>query len=77
MLNWQIEASEISAQISADGTVTFSDPPPQFSKADVDEVLQKAQEQGALLTHLEMEVARSKEFLTKVSVVYSFFTWHF
>jgi len=60
-----IESSEISAQISFDGTVTFSDPPSQFSKADVDRVLQQAQEQAALLSRLEMEMARSKDYLGK------------
>ncbi|KIJ63825.1 hypothetical protein HYDPIDRAFT_155393 [Hydnomerulius pinastri MD-312] len=61
-----IESSEISAQLSADGTVSFSDPPVNFEKADVDRVLAHAQEQGALLAKLEKEMARSKEYLSKV-----------
>ncbi|EGO03156.1 hypothetical protein SERLA73DRAFT_174596 [Serpula lacrymans var. lacrymans S7.3] len=60
-----VESSEISAQISADGTVTFADPPPTFSKEDVDRVLMEAQEQGAQLARLEKEMARSREYLTK------------
>jgi hypothetical protein len=60
-------------QISADGTVTFSDPPPQFSKDDVDRVLQDAQVQMALLGRLEKEMARSKEYLSKVRS--TFFTF--
>ncbi|KAH7907115.1 hypothetical protein BJ138DRAFT_1160881 [Hygrophoropsis aurantiaca] len=60
-----IETSEISAQLSADGTVAFSDPPLTFEKADVDKALLHAQEQGALLARLEKELARNKEYLTK------------
>ncbi|KAH7919829.1 hypothetical protein BV22DRAFT_1183035 [Leucogyrophana mollusca] len=60
-----IETSEICAQLSADGTVSFSDPPVNFEKADVDRALAYAQEQGALLAQLEKEMARSKEYLTK------------
>ena len=70
-LNVKIETGDISAQISADGTVTFSDPPPQFSKEDVDRVLQDAQQQTTLLGRLEMEMARSKDYLSKVRL--SFF----
>ncbi|KAF8838396.1 hypothetical protein BDN67DRAFT_971595 [Paxillus ammoniavirescens] len=60
-----IESSEISAQLSADGTVHFFDPPVKLEKADVDRVLAHAQEQGALLAKLEKELARSKEYLAK------------
>ncbi|KAG9311535.1 hypothetical protein JVU11DRAFT_7739 [Chiua virens] len=60
-----IASSEIAAQLSADGTVSFFDPPVQFEKADVDRVLAHAQEQAALLASLEREMARSKEYLTK------------
>ncbi|KAF5324373.1 hypothetical protein D9619_011351 [Psilocybe cf. subviscida] len=60
-----IEDGDITAQISADGTVSFSDPPAQFTKAQVDEVLRNAQTQTALLAHLEQEMAKSKEYLTK------------
>ncbi|KAG8216616.1 hypothetical protein J3R82DRAFT_6804, partial [Butyriboletus roseoflavus] len=60
-----IASSEISAQLSADGTVSFFDAPVTFEKADVDRVLAHAQEQAALLANLEREMARSKEYLTK------------
>ncbi|KAH7882842.1 hypothetical protein F5I97DRAFT_1900062 [Phlebopus sp. FC_14] len=60
-----IESSEIRAKLSADGTVSFSDPPVKFEKADVDRVLARAQEQGALLSKLEKEMAKSKEYLVK------------
>jgi len=71
-LNVQIETADISAQISADGTVMFSDPPPQFSKEDVDRVLQDVQQQTTLLGRLEMEMARSKDFLSKVRLSFFF-----
>ncbi|KAJ2915842.1 hypothetical protein MD484_g4566, partial [Candolleomyces efflorescens] len=60
-----IESGDISASIAADGSVTFSDPPPQFSREQVDQVLRNVQDQGALLEHLEKEMAKSKEYLTK------------
>ncbi|KAG1871565.1 hypothetical protein F4604DRAFT_1770415 [Suillus subluteus] len=60
-----IECSEISAELSADGTVSFSDPPVKFEKADVDRVLAQAQQQDALLVRLEKEMERNKEYLTK------------
>ncbi|KAK7063585.1 PCI domain-containing protein [Favolaschia claudopus] len=60
-----IETGDISAQISASGTVTFSDPPPQFTKDEVDSVLYSAQAQSAQLELLELEVARSKDFISK------------
>jgi COP9 signalosome complex subunit 3 len=62
----QIETGDIFAQISASGTVTFSDPPPQFTKDEVDSVLYSAQAQSAQLEGLELEMARSKEFISKV-----------
>ncbi|KAJ3501381.1 hypothetical protein NLJ89_g9362 [Agrocybe chaxingu] len=62
-----IESNDISAQISADGSVTFSDPPPQFTKEQVDNILRDVQEQTALLGFLEQEVSRSKEFLSKAA----------
>jgi hypothetical protein len=79
-LHLQIESSEISAQISADGTVTFSDPPPQFTKEQVDMMLQQAQEQSALLARLEMDLTRSREYILKVSFrtpppFFSFLFW--
>ncbi|KAF7347207.1 PCI domain-containing protein [Mycena venus] len=60
-----IETGDISAQISASGTVTFSDPPPQFTKEEVDSVLYNSQAQSELLESLEREMARSKEFISK------------
>ncbi|KAJ7696758.1 hypothetical protein B0H17DRAFT_929048 [Mycena rosella] len=60
-----IETGDISAQISASGTVTFSDPPPQFTRGEVDAVLHGAQAQSEVLEMLEMEMARSKEFIGK------------
>jgi len=61
-----IESNDISAEISASGSVTFSDPPPQFTKEEVDSVLKDVQEQTALLTMLEQETGKSKEYLHKV-----------
>ena len=46
--------------------MTFSDPPPQFTKEQVDEALLDVQQQTALLGYLEQETGRSKEFLSKV-----------
>ena len=65
----QIACSEITAQISVSGTVTFSDPPSQsqYTKADVDRILRESGEQASLLKRLEMEMARSREYLSKVS----------
>ncbi|KAJ8583470.1 hypothetical protein M405DRAFT_937200 [Rhizopogon salebrosus TDB-379] len=60
-----IEFSEISAKISVDGTVSFSDPPVKFDKADVDRVLSQSQHQDGLLMRLEKEMERNKEYLTK------------
>ena len=62
----QIASSEIPAQLSEDGTVSFFDPRVAFEKADVDRVLAQAQEQATRLATLEREVARSKEYLIKV-----------
>jgi COP9 signalosome complex subunit 3 len=49
--------------------VTFSDPPVQFSKAEIDQVLAEAQNQAALFAALNREVGKSKEFLSKVRAV--------
>lgn len=62
-----IEQDEICATISADDTVTFSDPPVQFSKAEIDQVLTEAQNQAALFAALNGEVGKSKEFLSKAT----------
>ena len=61
----QIEDGDISASIAADGSVTFSDPPPQFSRAQVDQMLRDVQQQGQFLEYLEQETAKSREYLTK------------
>lgn len=45
--------------------MTFSDPTPQFTRAQVDAVLQNVQDQSALLEYLEKDMARSKEYLSK------------
>ena len=50
--------------------MTFSDPPAQFTKEQVDGVLRDVQEQTALLVYLEQEVGRSKEYLSKVGVFF-------
>ena len=68
LLFWKIEQDEICATISADDTVTFSDPPAQFSKTEIDQVLAEAQNQATLFAILNREVGKSKEFLTKVWV---------
>lgn len=68
----QIERDEICATISADGTVTFSDPPSQFSKAEIDRVLRNAQEQGELLLALDKAMGKSKDFISKVRSAISF-----
>jgi len=62
-----IACSEITAQISVSGTVTFSDPPSQSqnTKADIDRVLKESEEQAWLLKRLELEMARSREYLSK------------
>lgn len=61
-----IESNDICAEISASGSVTFSDPPPQFTKEQLDSVLGDIQQQTELLSMLEQEMGRSKEFLNKV-----------
>ena len=52
--------------------MTFSDPPAQFTKEQVDGVLRDVQEQTALLVYLEQEVGRSKEYLSKVGFFFFF-----
>ena len=63
----QIEAREINATISADGTVAFEDDPPvSVTKTQMDAVLARAQAQEKMLRALEREMAVSKEYLSKV-----------
>jgi hypothetical protein len=63
----QIDASDIAATISADGTVSFFDSPVSVSKTQMDVVLREAQAQSVRLIALEREIAASKEFLSKAS----------
>ncbi|PFH47424.1 hypothetical protein AMATHDRAFT_67796 [Amanita thiersii Skay4041] len=60
-----IDAGDISAQVAEDGTVTFFDTPPQFSKDQVDQLLRDVQQQSDYLKHLEREMGKSKEYLRK------------
>ncbi|KJA15276.1 hypothetical protein HYPSUDRAFT_48494 [Hypholoma sublateritium FD-334 SS-4] len=69
-----IESNEITAHISASGTVSFADPPPQYTRAQVDAALRAAQTQGALLALVDQEVGRGREFLSK-AVKTSDSTW--
>ena len=62
----QIEYNEISARISANGTVTFSDPPPTFTRSRVDDLLRSVQTQAALLSQLDLDLGKSREYLAKV-----------
>lgn len=66
ILIFQIESSDIHASISATGSVTFLDPPPQFTKADVDAVVLSTQLQTDLLTKLEADISKSKDYLSKI-----------
>ncbi|KZV76619.1 hypothetical protein PENSPDRAFT_553834, partial [Peniophora sp. CONT] len=62
-----IEAREINATVSADGTVAFEDDPPvSVTKTQMDAVLSRAQAQEKMLRALEKEMAVSKEYLSKV-----------
>ncbi|EMD31002.1 hypothetical protein CERSUDRAFT_120207 [Gelatoporia subvermispora B] len=60
-----VASGELGAHISVDGTVTFSDPPSQYSKVDIDRALLHAQAQAKLLQDTERKLAASKEYLTK------------
>ncbi|OCH88526.1 hypothetical protein OBBRIDRAFT_795148 [Obba rivulosa] len=60
-----VASGELGAHISVDGTVTFSDPPPPYSKADIDRALVHAQSQAKLLQDTERTLAASKDYLTK------------
>ncbi|KAF8327087.1 hypothetical protein F5887DRAFT_899097 [Amanita rubescens] len=60
-----IEANDISARISADGTVTFFDATPEYSKEDLVKLLQDIQNQGEHLSYLEREMSKDKEYLRK------------
>jgi len=60
-----IDSDDISASISADGTVTFSDPLPHISKEDVDRMLKQAQQQSKMLLEMERALNANKDYLTK------------
>ncbi|KAI0337652.1 hypothetical protein BDW22DRAFT_1402971 [Trametopsis cervina] len=60
-----VESGDISASISVDGTVTFSDSVAQLSKSEIDHALAQAQAQSQLLVQLEREMNLSKEYIAK------------
>ncbi|KAI0077587.1 hypothetical protein K474DRAFT_1684239 [Panus rudis PR-1116 ss-1] len=62
-----IDSGDITATISVDGTVTFSDPLTNVTKADVDRVLREAQEQSRILLQVERKLSSSREYITKAS----------
>ncbi|TBU54939.1 hypothetical protein BD310DRAFT_826881 [Dichomitus squalens] len=64
-----IDSGEINGSISQDGTVTFADPVPQFSKDQLDKMLVDAQEHSRLLNEIERHLNASKEYLTKVCLI--------
>ena len=64
----QIDSGEINGSISADDTVTFSDPVPQFTKDELDTMLVAAQANSLTLLDTERTLNASKEYLTKVRV---------
>ena len=61
-----IESNDISASLSSNGTVTFSDPMPEFSCAEVDRMLADVQRQASVLGELDRKVGCGREFLGKV-----------
>ncbi|KAF9008215.1 hypothetical protein BDQ17DRAFT_1349559 [Cyathus striatus] len=61
-----IDQNILHAQFTTPTTVSFSDPPPAFSKADVDRVLRDVQGQAEMLALLDGEVGCGREFLSKV-----------
>ncbi|KZV99202.1 hypothetical protein EXIGLDRAFT_725837 [Exidia glandulosa HHB12029] len=60
-----IEAGEINATLSAEGTVTFLDPPTSFTKEGIDALLEDAQTHAMLLVEFDRELERSRDFLQK------------
>ncbi|KAH9912361.1 uncharacterized protein BXZ73DRAFT_93201 [Epithele typhae] len=62
-----IDAGEINGSISADDTVTFADPVPEFTKEELDRLLVSAQHNSALLAETERALNTSKEYLTKAT----------
>jgi len=60
-----VDSGEISATISVNGTVTFSDATFNVSRSDLDRALANAQQQSKLLMELERALHVSKEYLIK------------
>lgn len=60
-----IESGEIHATLSAEGTVTFLDPPTSFTKEDIEALLESSQIHAHLLAEFDRELERSREFLQK------------
>ncbi|KAF7794006.1 hypothetical protein EIP86_005133 [Pleurotus ostreatoroseus] len=60
-----VEAGEISASISVEGTVTFLDSTAQISRADIETALSHAQEQSKMLLELERTLNSSRDYLQK------------
>lgn len=56
----------MTATLDVSGTVTFHEAERRFCGRDVDKVFQEAQAQGAMLSELDRELERSKDFLSKV-----------
>ena len=44
----------------------FSDPPPTFTRSQVDDLLRSVQNQTALLSKLDSDLGKSREYLAKV-----------
>ncbi|KZT20853.1 hypothetical protein NEOLEDRAFT_1182185 [Neolentinus lepideus HHB14362 ss-1] len=69
-----IEKGEIDAWLSMDGIVTFNDSPPTvptriLTRTEIDVALKEAQRQAAILSALEREIGKSRDFLVKAARV--------
>ncbi|KAH7105223.1 hypothetical protein BKA62DRAFT_767472 [Auriculariales sp. MPI-PUGE-AT-0066] len=62
-----IEAREIHATLSAEGTVTFHDTPVTFSKEGIDRLLHDAQQHARLVAEFDRELERSRDFLQRAA----------
>jgi len=60
-----IADDQIAATIAADGTVTFRDATNVASKDDIDKALRAAQQQATLLSEMNRQWTRSKDYLMK------------
>lgn len=56
----------MNATLDVSGTVTFHDDEKRLYGSEVDKLLKEAQEQGAMLSELDRELGRSRDFLSKV-----------